>query len=383
MMIRKITMMFVLCLLAFVALGTQTKAATTGDIDGSFTSSGYNNQTVIHEGSIKIYDVNNLDPTGTGTLTTSLTPNTEYYLTFTVSDLDMFEDVSLDMYLAYVEGYNLESTDQDIIDASGLITDSVPEGLHITWSSTYVDGVYSSELFGLEFNGAVTTTWELDPSVTVGETPVTLSSVSTAQSVNTRDFKVYFKTSKVAPFSNTGEWGVVVKTTDSILSVETPQVQYEVEANYSMQFYGEVNLDLTSDINWENVYPGLKYSDAEAKETVSNLRYLSNSDYDTIVKSSEIWAQITGSIVEDATLTDDALDNNTFSIVAAAQSTWTSDLSSNGQIGFLQTKAIGDYHIRTSEEYDVVTLYLYLKTSPQFQNGYYLGSITFGITNHL
>jgi hypothetical protein len=60
---------------------------------------------------------------------------------------------------------------------------------------------------------------------------------------------------------------------------------------------------------------------------------------------------------------------------------WSSNLNSIGQIDFLNLKPIGDVNERTTAIYDMKDVYLYLKLSPQFQNGQYQGTISIGIVN--
>lgn len=353
-------------------------SATTGQITGSFTSSGYNNQSIIAE-EISVYHIDENAYTEVGMLTSSLTPDLEYYIEFSVSDLDGLEDIELDIYLFFYEDYDLSVTDEQLFSVGTNHINTNEEALHVTWDGVFENDVLISEDFVLEKDESFTN-WKLDPSITVDSSSVNLKSVSIGSKYN-RTYKVYFTTEKVAPYSSSGEWQVLIVSNDKKLSETEPDQVFQYKTQLTMQYYGEVNLDSISTLEWNDVYPGMSYDDENAKGSIQNIKYLSNAPYYIIVKSSEVWNQVVGNVNVNATVTNNALLDNTVSIVATTASVWSSNLNSIGQIDFLNLKPIGDVNERTTAIYDMKDVYLYLKLSPQFQNGQYQGTISIGIVN--
>jgi hypothetical protein len=316
-----------------------------------------------------------------GITTSSITPQLQYYISFQASDLDGFENVDFDIFLIYYEGYDIDVSDNDLNSFVDTKEQTRLDTLYLKWEGVYVDGTFSEDHFTLQ-NDGTTTNWEINPTIVVDESPVILESSSTG-SETSREFKVYFSVEKVAPYSSIGEWQVVVKAKDSLVDTLTPDKTY-MSLNYlTMQYYGEINLDSINTLEWNDVNPGMSYDDENAKSSINNVKFLSNSNYDILVKSSEIWTQIVGDISTDAKITNNAILPNTVSIVASMNGTWESNFVNVGQVDFTNSKAISEDNNRTGVEYDLKDIYLYLKLSPQFQNGQYGGTFTIGISNSI
>lgn len=363
----------------FIAI-TPVKGSQNGDITGSFSTTGYNNETMISD-SVGLFYVNESNYLTNGISTSSITPQLQYYISFQASDLDGFENVGFDIFLIYYEGFDLDVTENELYSFVDSKEQTRLDTLYLKWEGVYVDGNYSDDNFTLQNDGA-TTNWEINPSITVDESPVVLESISTG-SETSREFKVYFSVEKVAPYSSSGEWQVVVKAKDSLINTTTPDNTYESLNFLTMQFYGEINLDSINTLEWNDVSPGMSYDDDNAKSSINDVKFLSNSNYDILVKSSEVWTQIVGDISTDAKITNNAILPNTVSIVASLNGTWESNFVNVGQVDFTNSKAISEDNIRTGVEYELKNIYLYLKLSPQFQNGQYRGTFTIGISNSL
>lgn len=379
MKMKKIVVTLLLFTLTFFTMN-QLLANTEGDVDGTFTTSGYNNPVVLQNDSIEIYNVNNSTDPASGILTTSLSPTQEYYMSFVVSDLDGFENIELDISLIYVEGATIDTTEEEVITAFDSFATTAPEKLSIQWSATYVDSVFSSETFTLNDIVDSDTSWELSPQIDIDSTLYDLTSSSTALSDVVREYTVYFKTSKVAPYSNAGEWYALVKVIDTEVEGNT-ETTYFMNDGYNVEYYGEINMTSATSPSWEGIYPKMNYDDVEAQATVTNVGVLSNSNYDVLVKSSEVWEKEFGLIDNQSVLTANPTEENTFSIVATTEAVWSDDLRSAGTLNHLGMRPIIENQSRTQEVYDSVSFYLYLKLSPQFQNGTYTGKIFIGITN--
>lgn len=398
---KAMVLTLVLALAVVFAPKMEANAATQGDIDGTFTSTGYNNPTDFDTAFLKIYAVNPEAPTGDGTLTTNLMPQGYYYMEFQLDDLDGYEDLALEIRLFDFESESRTAGEiEAAFDAIGARDNSTafetqPDSLSIDWSATYVADAFSSETFTTLVDGtnAITgNTWEISPTYSDGTTA--LDSASAATSTGTdeyaRTFRIYFVPSKVAPFSSNGEWVVGVNIIDSLNGEGNETETFKYVDGYSMQYYGEVQVATDIDevtegdqapvIDWSSVAVGMDYDHVDAVEQVVGLTYISNAAYAERVKASETWEADAGNqFSTDATLSANPTGGNEFALKAA--NTGTYGTADTAQINHLSFVTIGDQKARTTEQGFSPSIFIYLSLSSSFQNGTYAGTVTFGITN--
>jgi hypothetical protein len=374
---KKILTLFLLALLAVVAL-PQAKADTTGDVTGTFTSTGYNNDAIIDYPNLEINRVT-FSGSESAIVTTALTPQLNYYAEFDVDDLDGFSDLVVEFQFYYHTAGEGTTVQEDFEANSSTEID----GVIIKWDAT---------------NGFVqdmnSTTWVFNPT----KDDLSGNYVSAASAGETsKTFKIYFSPSKVAPASSTGEWVAGIKVydyigvTDWVHGVDTPTDTYfENVTSYTMDWYGEVQHGADT-IAWNSALAGMDYGDAGSEQTYNGMTFVSNSDYHQEVKAAETWTQSGGVVALDATLKASPTTVNSFGLRAVTIGEWFNELdiqqpalseSTATQITHVDFVTIGGvYYQRTGEAGATGSILLQLKLAPDFQNGTYTGTITFGITN--
>lgn len=382
---KKLLVLALFTLAAVIAV-PQINAETTGDVTGSFTSTGYNNDAVVDYDFLTISRVewDSVEDTESGVVTTALTPQLDYFVDFDVDDLDGFTDLVVEFQFfqhIVAEGTTIEE-DFDSHSASDI------ESFVVLWDST---NGFTSTVTG--------TSWMLNPDQPGEEDPVTYYASSATGTDTSKTFKIYFSPSKVAPASASGEWVAAVKVydyigvTDWVHGTSTPtDTVFESVSDYTMDWYGEVTHGVDT-IAWTSATPGMDYGDAGSTQTYNGMTFISNSNYYQQVKASEIWEQQAGAAVSgDATLKASPTTSNSFAIQAKTLGEWynASDVqqdpdtpSSATQVTHVDYTTIGGtaYYERTSESGALGKIQLELSLNTNFQNGDYQGTITFAITN--
>jgi hypothetical protein len=389
-------------------------AETTQIIDGSFTSTGYNNEVYIEPQLIFLYEIEMTSP-GTDltdssddvfrtTATTDLTPQNNYYVQFDVEDLDTFTNLAIEFQLVYTD-----ETDEAQLKTD-MIANTNTEVTHFFVSWTLEGG------FVFDSNN---TSWDFDMEYyNDGTNAFSYQSYTEPNGTDdiTKTFRIYFSPSKVAPFDLTGNWVAGIVAYDYLeyddhddatnpdwshksesYPLSTDNVTLESKLGYTMQWYGEVQITPNSEIVWPDVFPGMDFTDSEAEANFTDITYISNSTYYQTVKASELWRQSNGNVVEDATLRTSfsTNPNNEFKLQVFAEGLWYD--ANAATPGFIVTKTvtpeqaavnhldsdwIGNvYYDKTGEDGVSGDLYLRLSLSEDFQDGDYSGTITLGITN--
>lgn len=144
-----------------------------------------------------------------------------------------------------------------------------------------------------------------------------------------------------------------------------------------MDWYCEV--EAPKNIGWGDICPGVSYEDANAKQRVTGVRYISNGNFNEQVKFDADWKGNEEKRV--AKLTIDPVNRNEFALKVNT----TDDIKSAKQIpvdGSFVT--VSEKSVPTTskgilkDEY-----YFYIKLNKNFDMGMYSGNITFGVSNEL
>jgi hypothetical protein len=394
---KKILVLFLFTLLAVVAF-PQAKADTTGDVTGTFSSTGYNNAVDIDSENLVLNRVT-WDAVGdaeTGTVTTALTPQLNYYAEFDVSDLDGFDDLVVEFQFFYYDEGTEVSPQTDFENNAATDTDA----FIVKWFGA--NGMVTGDAAAGDTTGFVSdmgaTSW-LDAPIQEGEDPVSYYASVVSGTATSKTFKIYFSPSKVAPASSTGHWTVGIEVYDYIGETDwvhgtstADQESFEAVTGFTMDWYGEVTHNAAS-IAWNSATAGMTYgTGADSQQEYTDMTFISNANYYQEVKASEIWTQTSGAVNQDATLKAAPTGTNQFGLRAYTYGDWvgvteqgTPELSgSYTQVSHVDLANIGGvYYARTGESGVTGTIRIQLALSDNFQNGTYEGTITFGITNYI
>jgi len=376
--LNKVILFMFIIMFGIASLPISVFASSSTDVPGQFSSSGYNN-VIDYEAITDTINVHQVTfagaaPTTATAPTKELDPMSYYKLSFSVTDLDGFNDISIRIKLT--RDSELNSTQ--------------PDSLIIDWA--IIDILHVFTLIDPEEN----TTWELNP--------FTLISIATLNIDNvTMDFSVYFSVSKVAPEGN--GWSINLEVTDSYneaYQVDGPLLGTATKTGYSINWYGEILVVSENyKLEWSNVPAGSDYTKQDSIEDMEInsviVKYISNGSYSEQLRSTNstdntaIWDSVvalTGVIKPlpngalGATLVDDSITLTSQQFALKAVKGLLSESSSSSQITNILSTDF-DNQEKTGEIGMIVSLNFYIKLAADFQNGIYRGKVTLGITNIL
>jgi len=319
---------FIAVLALFITMvslqGISITASTDGEIDGELTSSNYNNRASVTGFTL-------LDSEGQVNDAEVLNPNTSVTAQVTISDPDSIADLnSVKFYFYYDEtshttagGLNLNLS--AVTDATG--------------SQFVAEWTRDSEAISVVSGGA-TFTWLLNS--------FTAPSITADYEGTDFTFEINFRISKVAPFTQVDDWffGTVINdgresldstsdpldVIDKALLIGTGSTEGD-PSSFDMAFYGEIDLSQTN-ISWSGVRAGDDFSNTPTSSAVlSQTKYISNNNFQTNIKSSEVWnAVITEEKVIEV-LSGTAVDGDSTAItnfISQYNSSFNPDLNDSG-----------------------------------------------------
>lgn len=383
---KKLLTVLLIATLSLFAV-SEVRAATNGDVTGTFSSTGYNNASSIDSANLVINSVTQASGQAeVAVVTTALTPQLDYYVDFDISDLDGFDDIVVEFQFYYYDSETETSHEVDFDNNADTETDAYK----ILWYGANGKSDSETAQTGFVFDNN-TTSWEFNPEAYTGtDFASTVTGTDT-----TKTFKIYFTPSKVAPASSTGNWVAAVKVYDFIgesgwdFAGSTPDdTQFGSLDGYTMDWYGEITDGGSQSVTWASATAGMDYgTGADSQQAYTGMTYISNSNYYQQVKASEVWTQTSGDVAGDATLKTLFTGGNQFGLRAYTFGTYVGteiDTQSPAytQVGHVSLATIGGvYYARTGEAGEGSEIRLQLSLSDNFQNGSYEGTITLGITN--
>ena len=349
-------------------------------VDGSFTTTGYNNPVEIQELAFE-------DSSGSAvTDSTSLTPQTTYTVALTIKDADTISDLySLDVYFYRNDGSR---------SIPGMQTSSDGEELVASWGRDAEGN--SDSVFSITTDSSTTTSdlsWGLANHVTPS---------SADESSDTFTFQFDMTVSKVA-FEN-GDWqfGIVVEDGREVLaegeSDTTVEETLAATTNptgdtayiYGMNWYGEIQVDSEAEFSWNGLTPGQPFID-EDDNSFSKLShdifYISNGDYERSVMADNTWnlpdgVTIPGDIQQANLVNKDSLGAQEFMLkVQSPAVLGIDDASTLPTLPADETYELVETNSKTEEGGTSESYALYIKLSDSFQNADYSGQVTFKIAN--
>ena len=302
--------------------GISLTASTDGEIDGELTSSNYNNRASVTD-----FDLLNATGSSIGA-GGSIDPSTNVTAQITIEDPDSLDDLNSVEFFFHYDTTSTPSTPGALSLVNTIQTDDSGDQFVVLWTRDSGTATIQGS----------SGTWALVNS--------TVPAVYTGTSFV---FELQFTISKVAPFTSGDEWYFGTEIIDGRVSLDSgtePNPIFDEglvvgtgssitvpPSGFDMNFYGEVDLSsATSNVSWSGVRAGDDFNSASSSALISDIKYISNANYHTNIKSSEIWeAVITQEIVNDV-LSGSAVDGDTDAITAFVDqynSTFTSkpDLS--------------------------------------------------------
>lgn len=284
---------------------------------------------------------------------TSMTPQTEYSVTVTVSDADNLSDLTTVVLKVY---YDTDTTTNET-EYDGKTAD--------TQSCAIITYTLSGDSFAID--PSADTTWSLGAceAFTSGEKGSTSG-----------DCIFVFTLGKVATETGTGEcWQIAAKATDS---ASLTGWNYDETPGATMAWYGEIDVpDATAD--WGFVVPGLDFGEDTASEEAVGvtITYISNGAYDKKVKTTSPWSGSSYTATLDST--GACSSANEFALKA-------DDTGSLSSAVLVDTSGaiIDNTGGQTTEAGDQVTTHtLWLKLASSFDSDTYSGTITYIIAEHV
>lgn len=372
------------------ATGVNTSSGTeqTGSIPASFETDGFNNPTFIDNVGLN-YGINYY-----------LQPLVQETLYFTVTDLDGFDGLTVEVRFFFDVDHStnldpvtkivagIEETEyQGDIDLDQAYNDAATTGTNgEAFSLKEKSGSNGNDYFEVVYTNGVTAadvTWQLG-----------LTGYQQGDSIYERDFSVTFTPSKVARFTYDNAWTIGIRVLDT--NNGNAIVAEHFDTSIDMEWYGEIvvpdNLQLSFTGQGANGEINVTDGYEDNTEVIQNILFISNGSFDQLIGADATWnsdkadpnggnyygylatgasdlsfAQYFHLVVDDAAITD-------FSNVGSL-TTVGSDIFN----GYANTEVAT--HNATSESGVPLTYYLYLKTSTNFQNAVYTGSIYLGIQN--
>jgi len=338
-MIRKVYFAFIaMVLMTGVTLVNTVEATNTPPIDGSVSSFGFNNTTIISGVMITNTAGNEID-SGVGAAA-DLTRLNDFILQFDVYDIDGFSN--LDVYVVFFNtnsssketesGVMLTAINSGVNDRGLVVRWIAPErgeylsGLSVTESETYEfpvnsgadtflvksgttpisSGTYNSGVVDFvsttDFNNFESVTWTVDNYSTSGTSTVLQSGVVNDFDAGTSGVRniqyrvtIPFKLSKVAPSS--GVWNVGVMVHDKLQQeIDLPNTgiieqHFSFSPEYFNQWYGEVSIVGNSGISFTDVPAGGGFQSVDQSGVASGIqvRFTSNGTYNQQIQSDTTW----------------------------------------------------------------------------------------------
>jgi hypothetical protein len=375
-------------------VNTVSGSTDGGSISGEFETTGFNNPTYINLPQLS-YSYG------------SLTPLVAEDLIFTITDLDGFSGLEVEVRLFYDVDHtaNINQVSKNVagmptIEYQGNATLQSAYDAHTT---TLNDGdafilrektvATSSDYFEVVYGGSPGTLTELDVSWRLNS-----SSYTQGYSIYERNFVIDFTPSKVAKYSNLeGKWTAGVRVLDTNNADAVVAESFLTTIN--MAWYGEIVVPNGIEVDFNGA--GLVTIDtdyASNTEVIEDVLFISNGSFDQLIGADSSWES-------------DKVDPNNLGNYYATLATGSSDLSFSqvfhmvvddseiltnhanattvsannvpgpGFVGYATT--IAATHGGTSEEGVLLDYYLYIKTSANFQNATYTGFIYLGIQNSI
>jgi hypothetical protein len=354
-----------------------------GDVDGEFTSKGFNNDAEVQ--AVRLFEVDGSTSTAINA-GQSLQPRNTYRIEIDIFDFDSVNDLdTLEIRFFYV------STGTSVGAAFDGATTTPDDGSALVLTFTNDSNGGS---FALTTNAAVT--WELLSS-TVPSAGVTDQAFT---------FEVEFRISKVAQFTEDLEWHLGLVVTDGFLAegADLRTVTYAgidlgsnplngTTATFNMNWYGEIDVPSSARVSWPVLLPGSGFDSPNNNATIPAITYIANGGFARQINSDLNWLATQGGIenVPDATL-----NLNTNVAIETTQTPQTFSLKVNetedanyqtdpGDAQFILTsfQETGLLNQGTTEAGVEFKYEVFIALSRNFQNATYEGKITFLITNLL
>ncbi len=364
------------------ATGVNTSSgSTSGNISGEFETTGFDNPTVIH--SVNLVN-------GLGYAFTPLDTET---LTFDVLDLDGLSGLEVEVRLFHDTDHSSNTQNDEYSDNVNIISYTEYEG------NATLDAAYENHDETNNDGDAFVLREKSNPASNdyfevVYTTGVTSADVSWVLSTNgysdsidgyERSFSIDFTISKVAKYAENGEWTVGIRVLDS--SDSSIVTEYFLTST-DMLWYGEIVIpETTAYFNGENgtVTVGSEYGSNTV--TIEDVKFISNGSYEQLIGTDDSWSsnKATG---QGSNYVGWVADSDTdlsmaqyFHMVVSDTSVGSgfTSLPTVDNMGFAST--IVETHNGTLETGTLLNYYLYIKTSENFQNAVYTGTIYLGIQN--
>ena len=334
-MIRKVYFAFIaMLLMTGVSLVNNVEATATPPIDGSVTSFGFNNPTIIS--GVVITDTDGIEIRSGVVGNADLTRLDDFILQFDVYDIDGFSNLDVYVVLFNTDSSSVETESGVMLTAinsgvndrglvirwiapergaylsgltetfefpvnSGSDTFLVKSGITPISSGTYNSGVVDF-VSTSDFNNLASVTWTVDSYSTSGTSTVLQSGVVNNFDAGTSGIRniqyrvtIPFKMSKVAPSSGVWNVGVMVhdKLQQEIPEPKTDEIvkHFGFSPAYYNQWYGEVSIVGNSGISFTNVLAGSGFQSVDQSGVTSGIqvRFTSNGTYNQQIQSDTTW----------------------------------------------------------------------------------------------
>jgi hypothetical protein len=182
-----------------------------------------------------------------------------------------------------------------------------------------------------------------------------------------------------------GKWQVAASVSDSVPYTGYAYFQTGGQAGLPMNWYGEINLAGSDFIDWGYIANGLRFGDPGSKAGLttsgSGVWFLSNGDFQQLLKSSVQWTKV-GNAAQIIQLSAGATEENTFALRASRQN--LEDPSDAIALAADGSYTVIDATGQTTGESGLFekNYFLWLALSPDVgANGIYQSQITFSIAN--
>jgi len=294
----------------------------------------------------------------------SMTPQTQYTVSVTVSDADTINDLSTVQLKLWYDSDGGAPTSPEF-DAQSA---SAQNAAVITWTATAPGGTTYTGAAALTPAG---TTWSMGTNTL----PVKGNGPNPGNfALTTFTYQFVFTVGKVATeTTGAAAWQIAAKATDSIGQIG---FNYDTDGA-AMNWYGEITIP-ASTVNFGQLAPGTNFTDASAqKPVVAAITYIANGAYDEKVRSGATWTGATYTATFDPTGTT----ANAQEFALKADNTAT---LANAVLVDTVGVTINDTGAQTTEAgVAVTTNTLWIKLASSFNKGTYSGTITFIIANGL
>ena len=313
-----------------------TFAAETGTTSGSFSVG--NAVPVVTD--IELYSDSNLT-----TVSSTIIPQVIYYIKISVTCPNSLDDIKLVTIKIFYD--TTGSVDESTITAGASQTAAI-----LTWTK-------STGLWAIAAGS--TTSWTIESTLCRVPPDLTASS----------GYGVFaFKAGKVATESiGTNDWDLHGRVTGS-----SDLTSGLYRRHKKMMWYGESMVN-TSNVAWGSVTPGTGFADNVNEKTDISITYVSNGDFQELVKSTATWAGSSNTAVFDSS--GACMHMMEFSLKAWCEDVFASAVQLN-TIGVvlegdgMQTGEGGESHATDT---------LWLKLAATFSVDLYTGTISYIVAN--